>query len=445
MTPHGQSLLGATIAGKYRIERMLGSGSMGVVCEARHVEIGKRVAIKLIESSLAQEGEVAGRFRREARAASLIESEHVVQVFDVGVDDAVGLYMVMELLKGEDLCTRLERDEMLDIETSVRIAHQIARALTKAHAAGVVHRDLKPANIFLVERDDGSIFVKVLDFGISKILERESLARSGALKLTRAGTAVGTPQYTSPEQAQGLESVDHRTDVWSLGVLLYEMISGKMAYKEMPTYEQFIIQLVTSSPEPLEKVAPWVPRSVAKIVDRALRHHLDERIPDSATFAKMLAQAVPNAVGESGRHREPARRPSADDTVQMDAPRMSTPGAFEPPLPSMTAVMDESARQSLADLLSPDSTDGKTRVDGSPFFDDDGEPVASSKKPSPLASAPVMPSDRALRPPSVSTVSRILPVPAPRISPWLYVMIALVVACVAAIAWALLRGSGRVG
>ncbi len=444
MTPYGKSLLGATIAGKYRIEQVLGSGAMGVVCEARHVEIGKRVAIKLIESSLAQNTEVAGRVRREARAASLIESEHVVQVFDVGVDDKVGLYMVMELLQGEDLCTRLEREELLDVETSVRIAHQVARALTKAHAAGVVHRDLKPANVFLCERDDGGIFVKVLDFGISKILERESLAHSAALKLTRAGTAVGTPQYTSPEQAQGLESVDHRTDIWSLGVLLYEMISGKMAYKEMPTYEQFIIQLVTSNPEPLEKVAPWVPRPVAKIVDRAMRHHLDERIPDATTFAKMLAQAVPNAVGESGRHREPAPRPSADDTVQMEAPRMSTPGAFEPQRPSLPGLMDDAARSSLTDLMSPDSQDAKTKVDASPFFNDDGELIASSKKPAQHATAESPGRERAPRPPSVSTVSRILQ-PPPTVSPWLYVMIALVVACVATIAWALLRGSGRVG
>jgi serine/threonine-protein kinase len=469
MTPSLGSPIGATIAGKYRIEREIGRGAMGVVCEARHLDLGKRVAIKLIESSLAQVGEVAGRFRREARAASVIESDHVVQVFDVGVDDAVGLYMVMELLVGEDLCTRLERESMLDVETSVRIAHQIARALSKAHAAGVVHRDLKPANVFLVEREDGALFVKILDFGISKILEEETMARSGALKLTRAGTAVGTPQYSSPEQAQGFETVDHRTDVWSLGVLLYEMLSGRMAYKEMPTYEQFIIQLVTTSPEPLEKIAPWVPRDIAKIVDRALRHHLDERIADCATFAKMLATAAPEALGESGRHRgRMPSRPAADDTVQMDSMmRVSTPGAFEPSLPSTTALQ-EVVRPSLADLLTPDSQDIKTRVDASPFFDDDGEPVTAKKPPVPPA-PPSSGNDRATAPDDirrdtepepardlsnpdvsaprpvsgsgpiaqVSTVSRILP--PTRTSLWLYVVVALIVACVAAIAWALLR------
>src|SRR5579883_1815431 len=300
MTPHEQSLVGATIAGKYRIERVIGHGAMGVVCEARHVEIGKRVAIKLIESSLANDTEAVGRFKREARAASLIESEHVVQVFDSGSDEAHGLYMVMEYLVGEDLHTRLDRKKKLEVEEAVRVAYQIARALTKAHSAGVVHRDLKPANVFLVEREDGGFHVKVLDFGISKILAHESLLKSGALKLTRAGTAVGTPQYASPEQAQGLDHVDHRTDIWSLGVLLYELVAGRPAYKEMKTYEQFIIQLVTESPEPLSVVAPWVPSALVKVIEEAIRHDVDERIPDATIFAARLASAVPAAIGESG-------------------------------------------------------------------------------------------------------------------------------------------------
>ena len=172
-------LVGATIAGKYKVEKVIGSGAMGVVCSARHVEIGKRVAIKLIESSIAGNADVARRFRREARAASIVESDHIVQVFDVGEDPHLGLYMVMEYLTGEDLSARLARETMLDVDTSVKIAYQVSRALSKAHAAGVIHRDLKPANVFLVAKEDKSIFVKVLDFGISKMLGSESLAKSG--------------------------------------------------------------------------------------------------------------------------------------------------------------------------------------------------------------------------------------------------------------------------
>jgi serine/threonine-protein kinase len=444
LTPHNGTLLGATIAGKYRIEREIGRGAMGVVCEARHVDLGKRIAIKLIESSLSQEGEVAGRFRREARVTGLIDSENVVQVFDAGVDERVGLYMVMELLRGEDLCTRLEREGHLDVETSVRIAVQIARALQKAHDAGVVHRDLKPANVFLVAREDGAPFVKILDFGISKLLGKDLLARSGGQKLTRAGTAVGTPQYASPEQAQGFDTVDHRTDVWSLGVLLYEMLSGKMAYPEMPTYEQFIIQLVTSSPEPLTKVAPWVPREVARVVDRALRHHLDERIPSCELFAKMLLQAVPSAATptESGHMRAGTKR--ADDTVQMDP--------------------NEAPRPSLVDLLAPDSSadapwsgdDSKTRVDASLRFDDDGKRISSAPPPSmprfsdvpnvPRAAHVPQAAPNALarpnvaigRPASESTVSRRVPPPSSSTT-WIYVAVGIAVVCVAAVALVLLR------
>jgi serine/threonine protein kinase len=189
-------IVGTTVAGKYRIRRVVGSGSMGIVCEAEHLEIGKRLAIKVIDTSLAGMSDIAMRFRQEARAASLVESQHIVQVFDVGTDDKLGLYLVMEYLTGEDLAAALARDKRFDVDDAVRIAVQVARGLAKAHEAGVVHRDLKPANIFLTEREDDDPLVKILDFGISKVIDA-SRAES-KLKLTRAGTVVGTPQYMSP-------------------------------------------------------------------------------------------------------------------------------------------------------------------------------------------------------------------------------------------------------
>jgi serine/threonine protein kinase len=203
----GQRIVGTIVAGKYRIRRVIGSGSMGIVCEAEHLEIGKRLAIKVIDASLAGMSDIAMRFRQEARAASLVESQHIVQVFDVGTDAELGLYLVMEYLTGEDLAARIARDKRLPTDTAVRLAVQVARGLAKAHEAGVVHRDLKPANIFLTEREDDEPLVKILDFGISKVIDA-SRAES-KLKLTRAGTVVGTPQYMSPEQAQGF-SVDRR-------------------------------------------------------------------------------------------------------------------------------------------------------------------------------------------------------------------------------------------
>ncbi len=285
-------LEGAVVAGKYRIRRVVGAGSMGVVCEAQHLEIGKRLAIKLIDASLAGMSDIAQRFRQEARAASLVESQHIVQVFDVGTDEALGLYLVMEYLTGRDLAKILSTQKRLTADETVRIAVQVARGLAKAHEAGVVHRDLKPANIFLADREDDQPLVKILDFGISKVIDA---SRADAkLKLTRAGTVVGTPQYMAPEQAQGY-SVDARTDVWALGLVVYEMLAGRPAYPEMATYEQFIIHLVSNPPDPLAEVAPWVEPALARVVHRAIEHDVSARIQSCVELARELLEAHPLA------------------------------------------------------------------------------------------------------------------------------------------------------
>ncbi len=296
--PRLDAAIGATLAGKYSIRRLLGAGGMGAVYEGEHVEIGKRVAIKVIEPGRARSPEIAARFKREARAASKVESDHIVQVFDVGQDDAFGLYMVMEFLSGEDLSARLRRERRLEVPVAVAIALQASRALAKAHAAGVIHRDLKPANLFLTAREDGSIHAKILDFGISKLTSDEgggqSITGQHGGALTRQGVVIGTPQYMSPEQAQGLP-LDHRTDIWSLGAVTYEALAGQSAYKELSTYEQTIIQIVMSLPRPLAEIAPWVPPELAAIVHDALTHDVTRRIQDCATFARRLADAVPAA------------------------------------------------------------------------------------------------------------------------------------------------------
>ncbi|MDB4994983.1 MAG: serine/threonine protein kinase with repeat [Myxococcaceae bacterium] len=291
------SLIGTMIAGKYRIHRLLGTGGMGAVYAGEHLEIGKRVAIKVINESHANSPEVAARFRREARAASAVESASIVHVFDVGHDPVAGLYMVMEYLDGEDLASRLGRETKISAEDVVAIGFQSCRALAKAHAAGVIHRDLKPANIYLTTREDDSLLVKILDFGISKLLNDAAAAsqRPNQLEekkaLTRMGAAIGTPQYMSPEQAQGLE-LDQRSDVWSMGACLYEALAGKPLYDELGTYEQTIIRIVMTPAAPLGQVAPWVPRALAEVVDAALVHDVNKRIPDCATFARRLKESV---------------------------------------------------------------------------------------------------------------------------------------------------------
>ncbi len=282
------SAIGATLAGKYEIRRLIGQGGMGAVYEGLHIDIGKRVAIKLLETEHSRADEIAERFRREGRAASRVESEHVVQVFDVGQDETHGLYMVMEFLDGEDLAKRLERERLIDTPLAVDIAWQAARGLAKAHAAGVIHRDLKPGNIFLAQRDDGFTSVKIVDFGISKLVAAAEEQRGA---ITRHGAAVGTPQYMSPEQAQGFP-IDHRTDVWALGCVLYEMLAGKQAYELLENYEQTIFAIVLRKPPALAETAPWVPQQIATIVEKALEHDVEQRISDCGTFARMLAETA---------------------------------------------------------------------------------------------------------------------------------------------------------
>jgi eukaryotic-like serine/threonine-protein kinase len=249
---------------------------MGAVYEAEHVEIGKRVAIKLVRAIHARHTEIAARFRREARSASAIESDHIVQVFDAGNDPELGLFMAMELLRGEDLGSVLTRTGRLDPETACSVVLQAASALDKAHGASIVHRDLKPANIFVVQREDQTGMVKLVDFGIAKIVRDENSGGGGGL--TRMGSAIGTPNYMSPEQAQGLTTLDHRTDVYSLGAVLYEMVVGEPPFPEMPTYEQTILQILTKPvPRAMQKV-PRIPPALDQLIADMMNADPEQRL-----------------------------------------------------------------------------------------------------------------------------------------------------------------------
>jgi serine/threonine-protein kinase len=271
---------------------------MGVVCEAIHMDLGKKVAIKLIDKTMKESELIVARFRREARALGQIQSEHIVDVFDVGADPRVGLYMVMEHLPGEDLQTRLERDKRLDVTTSVMIGHQMARGLEKAHAAGVIHRDLKPANVFLTTRDNGSLLVKLLDFGVSKLLNDV-----GGARITGSGAPIGTPLYMSPEQAEGKDDTDGRADIWSLGAVLYEALAGAPPFADRGSYHGTIVGILTSRPKLLHDAAPWVPPDLAKVVDAMLVHDRDARIKDAATVTKRILEAYPAVLPDgTGRH-----------------------------------------------------------------------------------------------------------------------------------------------
>ncbi len=290
-------MLGERVAGKYQLKRVLGTGAMGAVYEGVHVDIGKRLAIKLILPEFCESQEVVGRFRREARAASAVESEYIAQIYDFGRDERLGLYMVIEYLEGEDLEARLARERWITEADAATIGLQVARGLAKAHGAGIVHRDLKPANVFLTERDDGSILAKILDFGISKF---EPSSSGGPVSLaeptlTAHGTTLGTPQYMSPEQCEGKLELDGRTDVWSLAAVLYEMIAGEPAISDAGGHIAAMQRIVRSDVPPLASRASWVSPALAAVVDAGLVRDRERRIPSAAAFIAKLLEAFPDA------------------------------------------------------------------------------------------------------------------------------------------------------
>jgi serine/threonine protein kinase len=251
---------GELLAGKYRVESLLGEGGMGYVVSAIHGQLEQRVAVKLLAPELSQNPDACARFLREARAAVRIHSEHVARVVDVGELDNGAPFMVMEFLSGNDLARELEARQQLEIGTAIDYVLQACEAVAEAHSIGLIHRDLKPANLFLTRRPDGSPLVKVLDFGISKAMTPEGSSEP-APNLTAAQSLLGSPAYMSPEQARRPRSVDARTDIWSFGVVLYEFLAGQTPFPgDVP------LEVLTASgtdPMPsLTAVRPDVPREL---------------------------------------------------------------------------------------------------------------------------------------------------------------------------------------
>jgi serine/threonine protein kinase len=278
-------MLGVVLGGAYRITRLIGEGGMGSVYEAMHLRLDKRVAVKVMTREMATNHEALARFHREAGVASHLGHPHLVNIIDFGTSEAGEPYLVMEYLDGEDLDHRLRRAGCLPVEAAVQIAKQVAAALAVVHAQGIVHRDLKPANIFLVQVPGEPDFVKVLDFGVSKI-------RAARTKLTRTATTVGTPEYMSPEQAMGLvDEIDHHTDQWALACITWEMLSGRAPFVADDTNALFY-QLINLSPQPLSKRAPDLPPGLEEILLRALAKRPAERFSSMKEFARALEFAA---------------------------------------------------------------------------------------------------------------------------------------------------------
>jgi serine/threonine-protein kinase len=282
-TPAGESLVGSVLAGRYRIERLLGSGGMGSVYRAEHVLMRKACAVKVLHREMTQVKEIVARFEREAVAAARIEHPNVAAATDFGQLDNGSFYLVLEFIEGKSL-NQLMYDSggSLQEERALLIARQIADALAAAHGAGIIHRDLKPDNVMLITKDAANDFVKVLDFGIAKIkLEGDPAVSQPAL--TRLNTVMGTPEYMAPEQARG-EPVDHRADLYTLGIIVYEMLSGTSPFR----HEEFVVVLTKKLTEDPPPLPAHVSRGTRELVDRLLQRATADRPQSAAEVVRRI-------------------------------------------------------------------------------------------------------------------------------------------------------------
>ncbi|MFL5307825.1 MAG: serine/threonine-protein kinase [Polyangia bacterium] len=268
--PQFDSLIGVALAGRYEVVRRIGEGGMGAVYEARHTLIGKRVAVKVLLEKFHAKSDFVARLLQEARLAGSIGHEHIVDVTDFGTTEDGRSFVVMEFLDGESLAELERREAPLPIDRSLRIARQAASALGAAHAKGIFHRDVKPENIYLIRRAEAD-FVKVVDFGISKAVKPGGDEGAESYRLTHTGLLLGTPLYMSPEQARGEEDLDHRVDIWALGVLLYECLTGEVPFRAN-NYLQIISQVLTHEPPSPAVLRPelGIPDAVDAVVMRAI-------------------------------------------------------------------------------------------------------------------------------------------------------------------------------
>jgi len=283
--PERPSRVGEVLADKYRIVRYLGEGGMGTVYEAQHAFVGRRFAVKILHTELTRADEMLERFTREARAAGALENENIASVIDFGHTGDGVPYIVMEYLVGDDLAKLLAREGQLPVPRAVNMIVQACRGLDAAHAAGVIHRDLKPENLFVCKRGDGSDLLKLLDFGIAKLAKADG---EGLPSVTRSGAAMGTPYYMPPEQAKGAKDLDHRADIYALGVILYEALSGQRPHPG-DSYNSILYHILTQPVIPLGSLRRGLDPDLTDVVHRALAFDPADRPASAIDLARALA------------------------------------------------------------------------------------------------------------------------------------------------------------
>ncbi|MFT3776534.1 MAG: protein kinase [Minicystis sp.] len=354
---------GEILAGKYKVERVLGKGGMGVVVAAQHLHLRQNVAIKFLLPDATPE--VVQRFLREARAAVRLKSEHVTRVLDVGELDGGAPFMVMEYLEGNDLSQVLRKRGPLPVEDAVDYVLQACEAIAEAHQLGIVHRDLKPANLFLTKGADGSPVVKVLDFGISK--DTSEAGAEEEMQLTRTRAVLGSPYYMAPEQMRSTRNVDARADIWSLGIILYQLLTKKVPYKA-ESFVALCIMVVNEDPPPPTTHRPDLPPGLEAAILRALQKKPDERYANITEFAAAIAP-FGRASAVTSAERIARVQGAAVPTIEratsqsiVPPPAATTTGSIAsamssgPSIPSVAAAMPASPTAAGTPSIPPPST-----------------------------------------------------------------------------------------
>ncbi|MDQ2647711.1 MAG: serine/threonine protein kinase, partial [Myxococcota bacterium] len=339
--------IGQLIEGKYRIVRLVGEGGMGSVYEGQAVRINRRVAIKVLHAAFSGNQEVMQRFEREAQAAGRIGNDHILEVLDLGSLPDGDHYIVMEFLDGESLSARIRARGRMSPQELTPLIRQVLVGLGAAHTAGIVHRDLKPDNIFILKEKLGRPdFVKIIDFGISKF---QPLSGDG-MKMTRTGAVMGTPYYMSPEQASGSHEADQRSDLYSVGVMMFEAVTGRVPF-DAGTFNQLMFKIVLAEVPTVESIVPDIDPAYSSVIAKAMARDVSFRFQDSTEFVEALdnwaargaSVSVPPTLGATPQNwlTEGANTANVPGFARTPGPALKTGGTWEtsqPELPAATTV-----------------------------------------------------------------------------------------------------------
>jgi eukaryotic-like serine/threonine-protein kinase len=346
---------GRVVGGKFSVERVIGKGGMGVVVAARHIDLDEQVAIKFLRQDLAGDGDLVARFTQEARDAVKLKSEYVARTFDVGVDDGCP-FIVMEFLDGHDLGRELELKGTLPVDTAADYLIQACAGVAAAHARGIVHRDIKPENLFLAERGDGSSIVKILDFGISKAVLSGTATR---------GPILGSPYYMSPEQLRGGD-IDFRSDIWSLGAVLFELLAGVPAYDTEQPLGPLLRAIQRDSPRKLTDFRPTAPPGIEKIILQCMTKDPEKRIQSAAELSIALLEFAPRRARAAAERASSVTRAAG---LSSEA-KLALPPSILPPPTEEALTAGGPLRLPPVTSVDPASTDTSRGVAAAPVRDD---------------------------------------------------------------------------